>query len=104
MAAKSVAQLLEQVRKDPALEAKLKEDPVGALSDAAYVSDPKFYRMAIGGLIALILLVAVGGLVAELWEVGKGQPKKSLPDGVLAMGTTALGVFGGLFISPPTDR
>jgi hypothetical protein len=104
MAAMSVSQLAEQVKNDPALEAKIKADPVGALSEAAYVSDPKFYRMAIGGLIAIILLVVVGGFITELWAVGPKEPKKSLPDGLLALGTTALGVLGGLFISSPTDK
>lgn len=104
MAAMSVAQLAEQVKNDPALAEKIKADPAGALSDAAYVSDPKFYRMAIGGLIVVILIVVIGGFITELWEVGKGQPKKSLPDGILALGTTALGVLGGLFITSPTDK
>src|ERR1044072_1443089 len=104
MALRTVAQLAEQVKNDPALASKIKEDPVSALTAAAYVSDPKFYRMAIGGLIALILVVAIGGVVVELWEDGKDEPAKSLPDGVLALGTTALGVLGGLFITSPNDK
>jgi hypothetical protein len=104
MAAMSVSQLAEEVKKDPELAAKIKADPVGALSEKAYVSDPKFYRMAIGGLIAIILLVVIGGFITELWTVGPKEPKKALPDGLLALGTTALGVLGGLFISSPTDR
>lgn len=106
MAAMSVVQLAEKVQNDPALAAKLKEDPHGTLAAqaAAYVSDKQVYRMAIGGLIAVILLVVIGGFVTELWTVGANQPKKALPDGLLALGTTALGVLGGLFISSPTDK
>jgi len=106
VAAMSVAQLAAKVQNDPALAAKLKEDPEGTLSAqaAAYVSDKQVYRMAIGGLIAVILLVVIGGFITELWAVGANQPKKALPDGLLALGTTALGVLGGLFISSPTDK
>jgi hypothetical protein len=105
MAAMSVGQLAEKVQNDPDLAAKLKEDPHGTLlAQAAYVSDKQVYRMAIGGLIAVILLVVIGGFIAELWTVGANQPKKALPDGLLALGTTALGVLGGLFISSPNDK
>ena len=106
MAAMSVAQLAEKVQNDPGLAAKLKEDPQGTLSEqaAAYTSDKQVYRMAIGGLIAVILLVVIGGFITELWAVGAMQPKKALPDGLLALGTTALGVLGGLFISSPDDK
>ena len=106
MAAMSVAQLADKVEKDPDLAAKLKDDPHGTLREqaAAYVSDKQVSRMAIGGLIAVILLVVIGGFVTELWAVGANQPKKVLPDGLLALVTTALGVLGGLFISAPVDK
>jgi len=78
MAAMSVAQLAEKVQNDPGLAAKLKDDPH--------------------------LLVVIGGFITELWAVGANQPKKALPDGLLALGTTAPGVLGGLFISSPNDK
>lgn len=104
MAVRTVAELARQVQDDEVLKERIRADPVAALADAAYVSDPKFYRIAIGGLIGIIVLVLLGTFLAEVWAVPAGQQDKSLPDWVSAVATTALGGLVGLFAPSPVEK
>jgi uncharacterized integral membrane protein len=97
--------LADKVEASDTLREEIKTDPVATIRAQAVVfeRDRAFYRIAIIGLIVIILLVVGGGIVAELWTVGTGQPKKSLPDGLLALGASALGGLVGLFARPAQD-
>jgi hypothetical protein len=104
MAARTVTELAKQVEGDPALQNRMKEDPVAALREAAaYVRDPRFYRIAIVGLIGIILLAICSAVVLELWNVPKGEEEKSLPDWASTLAATAMGGLVGLFAPSPTE-
>ena len=100
MATKSVVDLAQEVATNPTLKSELKDDPEAALAKqaaAAYTSDPKFYRIAMIGLISIIVLVVVSAIVVQVW---KGE---NLSDWISALATTALGGLVGLFAPPPSS-
>jgi hypothetical protein len=90
------------LEKDPQLAQEVKDDPAGALAKYAYTSDPKFYRMAIAGLIGIIVLVIVGAIAIEL--LSDSDSDKALPDWIAALATTALGGLVGLFAPSPSEK
>jgi hypothetical protein len=98
MALRTLNDLARQVQSDDALKEELKADPEAALAKqaAAYTQDPKFYRIAVVGLISIIALVIVSAVVVQIWK-GKG-----LSDWESALATTALGGLVGLFAQPPS--
>jgi hypothetical protein len=98
--ASTLSKLADDVAKDDGLRQKMQTDPEGALRQAAaaYQSDPAFYRIAIIGLMAIVVLVIVCAVVLQL--VGKG----TLPDWISAIGTTVVGGVVGLFAPSPADK
>jgi uncharacterized membrane protein YkgB len=101
MAAKSVVDLAQEIQSNPALKTEMQADPEAALAKqaaAAYTSDPKFYRIAMIGLIGIIILVVASAIVVQVW---KGE---TLSDWVSALATTALGGLVGLFAPPPSGN
>ena len=103
MAARSVAQLASMVQQDPALADEMKADPAKTLAKYAYASDQNFFRIAIVGLIAIIILIIVAAFVLEMVNVPRGQPEKSLPDWIAALAPVALGGLVGLFAPSPVQ-
>jgi hypothetical protein len=100
MADKTVSELALQAQTDDQLKQELRADPASALAKEAakaYTSDRKFYRIAILGLIGIILVVVVAAVVVQIW---KGEDISSW---VSAIATTALGGLVGLFAPPPTS-
>jgi uncharacterized membrane protein len=96
----SLSELAEQVQTDPELKQELVADPEGvlakqALAPAAYTSDVKFYRIAMIGLISIIVLIIVVAAVTQIWK------EKAISDWQSALATTALGGLVGLFAPPP---
>jgi hypothetical protein len=104
MAVRTVSELAAMVERDPKLAEEIKADPAGALANHAYTTDPKFYRIAIIGLISIIVLVIIAALVIAMEDTPQGQTAKSLPDWISALATTALGGLVGLFAPSPTDK
>ena len=100
MAIRTIEDLAEQVKTDDTLKQELKTDPEAALEKraAAYISDPKFYRIAVGGLIGIIVLVVVCAVALDLWK------DRDLSDWMSALATTALGGLVGLFAEPPSGK
>lgn len=98
MAVRTVAQLAERVRSDPALKQEIQEDPVAALSRVAYTADPTFYRVAIGGLIGIIAFVILSSVVVQI------STDEVIPDWLAALATTALGGLVGLFAPSPSEK
>jgi hypothetical protein len=101
---KALEALAEKVGSDPAFAQEMASDPAAALQSntaqttvsGAFTTDVKFYRMAVGGLIGLILLVIVFAFVLEV-----GWNSKTLPDWIAALATTALGAVVGVFAPSP---
>lgn len=56
----------------------------------AYIEDKMFYRWALQilGIVIVLTLIGIIGLAAT---------GKTIPDGLIAIGSTAVGVFAGLF-------
>ena len=104
---KALEALAEKAGSDASFAAQLTANPVEALQsstaqatvNAAFSSDVKFFRIAIGGLIALVVLVVAFGFALEV-----GWTDKALPDWIPAIATTALGAIVGVFAPSPTSR
>jgi hypothetical protein len=98
--AEPLIELAQQVQDNPELKRELSADPAAALTkqaaEKAYTSDPQFYRIAVIGLISIIVLVVISAIVVQVW---KGEP---LSDWISALATTALGGLVGLFAPSPT--
>jgi uncharacterized integral membrane protein len=101
---RTVADLVDSIKADSDLEQRIKSDPVQALSKLAYTADKTFYRYAIVGLIIVILAVIVSAAVMGVWAVPEGNDPLSLPDGIIALGATAIGGLVGLFAPSPTGQ
>jgi hypothetical protein len=102
MAEQSLAEFAQDVKADPDLMKRLQADPVGTLeatAAAAYTKDRDFYRIAIAGLIGIILIVIVAAVILQL-----KNPARTLPDWTSALATTALGGLVGLFAPSPTGK
>ena len=101
MAERTIASFADEVKKDPGLRDELAADPAGTLAKYAYTGDRTFYRIAIYGLVGVVLIGLLGAIVLEVWAVGPDQPRHSLPDWAAALATTALGGLVGLFAPSP---
>ena len=95
--------LVKNMLSDPQARAKLQSDPETALKDAAETAkahtplpDTWVYRMVVGAL-GLVVLVVVIGYIAHTMNGGK----PAIPDGVIAIGSAALGALAGLLAPQP---
>jgi uncharacterized membrane protein len=96
--AESATDLAAMVAADPELQAQVRNDPAGALSQLAapYESDVWIYRIIVLALALTMLLVVLASFVLVLFV-------KSIPDVLVAIGTAALGAVAGL-LAPSTTR
>jgi len=99
---KSIAtleQLAAALASDPALAARVKEDPAKAIAELAapLQTDVWIYRIVVGGL-ALAILSAVGGAILLAMN---GRP---VPEVLLAIGSGAVGALAGLLAPSPSGR
>ena len=86
---------------DPAYAQAVAADPVGELNKAAvqledpiYKSDKLIYRIVVIALAILVLTTAIGAIILQ-------SINKSIPDAVVALGSTALGALAGLLAPSP---
>ena len=63
-----------------------------------FSTDPWIYRMVVGVLGLVVLAVVIGGLVIQL-QVGK-----DIPQGILAIGSAAVGGLVGLLVPSPISN
>jgi hypothetical protein len=104
---KALEALAERVESDPGFRDRMASDPAATLQSStaqatvrgAFSTDVKFYRIAVIGLIGLILLVVAFAFVLEV-----GWGNKALPDWITALATTALGAVVGVFAPSPVSR
>jgi len=101
MAERSADKMVEILKLDPGRLNRLKENPlqeISRLRDEAvksvpvYYGDKWLYRMALIILGALAILTAVAVLV-----------KGTVPEALLALGSTAIGALVGLFAPSPIE-
>ena len=92
---------VEEIKKDPeklvtAIESATKEGI--EQTTPAFVTDPKFYYGVLIILGGTIFISAIG----TLYLVDQG--KTPIPDTFIALGTTALGIFAGIFAATSLKR
>jgi hypothetical protein len=96
---RTLEQLAAALEADPALAARVKEDPAKVIAALAapLQSDVWIYRIVVGAL-ALAILGAVGGAILLAMN---GRP---VPEVLLAIGSGAVGALAGLLAPSPAGR
>jgi hypothetical protein len=97
---KSLEGLASRVSRDPELADAIKNDPAGALSGiaaeaSALTTDKWTYRIVVLSL-GFAVLIGMIGLIVLSW---KGV--QSVPDGLVAIGSAAVGALAGLLAPSP---
>lgn len=97
---RSLEGLASRVSSDPELADAIKSDPAGALSGiaaeaSALTTDKWTYRIVVLSLGSAVLIGMIG-LIILSW---KGV--QSVPDGLVAIGSAAVGALAGLLAPPP---
>jgi hypothetical protein len=93
----STAELAAMVEQNPALQAQLKQDPVGTLHQLAepLESDKWIYRIVVSALALAALAVVVGVFVLKAID-----NKTAIPDAMVAMGSAAIAALAALLVPP----
>ena len=94
----TLGQLASALRSDPALAARVKDDPAGEIAGLAtpLQTDVWIYRIVVGAL-ALAILGAVSGAILLAMN---GRP---IPELLLAVGSGAVGALAGLLAPSPAS-
>ncbi|HET9921531.1 MAG TPA: hypothetical protein VFQ30_16935 [Ktedonobacteraceae bacterium] len=71
---------------------------MGAESLPQFSTDPWIYRIVVGVLGLVILVVIIGGILLALFST------KDMPQGLLAIGSTCTGGLVGLLVPSPVSR
>lgn len=97
MQIQSVSDLAVKVANDPELAAAIKANPATAIAGVAanpLQTDKWIYRMVIISLGLTVLISVVGLLIMAFYA-------KLLPEGVVALGSAAVGALAGLLAPQP---
>jgi hypothetical protein len=97
-----LADLVKAVQSDTQLQEQIKRDPVATLQTLAnlppfQVPDTWIYRIVVISLGVGMLAAVIGVLILS----GYG---KTAPDGVIAIGSAAVGALAGLLAPSPVQR
>ena len=103
MPVRSADVLTANILSDPSLTQQLQNDPGPVLRQQASVAkastpldtDPIIYRMVVGSLGGVLIVVAVG-LIVLAWV------KADIPQGLIALGSAAVGALAGLLAPSPS--
>jgi hypothetical protein len=97
----AVDALLEKMRTDPDLQAKLAADPnlnpqalQAAANEPVYKADRTIYRVAVGVLGLVVVIAAIGYLVLA-------AQGKAVPEALVALASGAVGALAGIFAPSP---
>ncbi|MCJ2034830.1 hypothetical protein [Methylobacterium sp. J-068] len=102
--ARSVDYMVNAVLGDPATKARLVQDPDDVLRTAAaqakvaipILGDKMVYRMVVGFLGGVVVIVAVGLIVLAY------AGRTGTPEGLIALGSAAVGALAGLLAPAPS--
>lgn len=96
--AASVGIVIAEIARDSALSSTEKATQLGALSAFAtpLQTDKWIYRL----VVAILGAIAVGTVVGGFWVVLTGQTNP-IPDGLVAIGSAAVGALAGLLAPSP---
>jgi hypothetical protein len=95
-----VESLAAKVAADPALQQQLRDNPVGTLQNLAgspLQTDPWIYRIVVAALGAAVLIA----IIAAATLAGLA---KTVPEGVIAIGSAAAGALAGLLAPSPVRQ
>jgi hypothetical protein len=92
----TIGQLAEALRSDPALAARVRENPAETIAGLAspLQSDVWIYRLVVGALALAVLITLVGAILLALQG-------RAVPDVLLAIGSGAVGALAGLLAPSP---
>lgn len=79
---------------DPAFKSQLEDDPIAMLSKMPLQTDVWIYRI----VVICLGLISIGALVGDMTLAAYG---KIIPEGAIALGSTALGAIGALLAPSP---
>jgi hypothetical protein len=98
---KSIHDLVADIGADPTLQPDQKVKLLTALQSITppLQSDKWIYRMVVIALGVGLVITIIGGIVSNL----TGQPQ-SLPDGLIAIGSAAVGALAGLLAPSPITK
>lgn len=88
------------IQQNPDLQNKLQADPMGTLNTMAAMplqTDVWIYRVVVASLGAVALVAIVGGIMLAFYA-------KPTPEGVIALGATAIGAIAGLLAQSPSRK
>ena len=93
-----VESLASKVATDPAMQQQLRDNPVGTLQKWSAPSpldtDPWIYRVVVGALgLAILIAIIAAAILAGL--------SKTVPEGVIAIGSASAGALAGLLAPSP---
>jgi hypothetical protein len=98
MRIRSVKELAEKVAQDPQLAAKIQANPITALADLAAIPDDVWiYRIVVVALSLTVLITLIGAFYLTSKEM-------ALPEGILALGSAAIGALAGLLAPSPAGK
>lgn len=69
------------------------------IKEPAWWKDMQFFRIAIVGLVLIVLAVVIGSVIGLFLDDGR-----QLSDGVIALGATAVGALVGIFVKPERNE
>lgn len=95
----------EILSNDPDVQAAFKEDPKRAIqkfSDSAALPDNWIYRIVVGSLGAVVLIITMG----IVWRVASGSVinDSNVPTILTAIGSAAIGALAGLLAPSPRGQ
>lgn len=93
-----ISEVAGLVENDEALRNKLQNDPLGTLETMAAMplqTDVWIYRVIVFGLSLVTLSAVFAGVALAAYD-------KPTPEGVIALGSTALGAIAGLLAPSPS--
>lgn len=102
MQIQSASDLAAKVAQDPELEARIRENPVEAITKIAaplpLQTDNWIYRIVVIAL-GLVILVTILGQIVLMATSGK-----FLTEGIIALASAAVGALAGLLAPSPSGR
>jgi hypothetical protein len=91
----SSTELAAMIAEDPQLQQQVKQDPVTTLQSLAepLETDPWIYRIVVGTLGLVAILVIVGTIILQLVH-----SSATIPDAMVAIGSAAIAALAALLV------
>jgi hypothetical protein len=97
--AKSVQELVAEIGADTTIQADQKVKLLTDLQTVTPSQDKWTYRMVVISLGVALIITIMGGIYINL--IGQAKP---LPEGLIAIGSAAVGALAGLLVPSPITK